>query len=321
MGTYVWGCGDYLKKRVNKRNLLYYEIDGFIDRSERVFLGKKVLSPDSAANMHIDLIVIGSKLYYEEIKKQITDLHIESKIIFLDDFIKEKWIKDMPVDIRDAMNERQRMLTLALSAKLIPQERMASAKAFANRIAALDLIPNGGRIAEVGVAYGDFSKILLEKIRPQKFYAIDYFNGNKPGGDIWGRTEFRDSGLTHYEWYCQRFSKYIDAGLVEVRQGISWEVLERFPNDYFDYVYVDAEHAYDAVNKDVNVLKKKVKNGGIITFNDYTMYNFYIEPGNPLAYFGVANVANAFVCNSKSIVLGIALERCLSMDLIIEYRK
>ena len=108
---------------------------------------------------------------------------------------------------------------------------------------------------------------------------------------------------------------------MEVRQGLSWDVLATFPNEYFDFIYLDACHSYDSVKKDVDVITKKIKDGGIITFNDYTMYNFYTDPLNSEGYYGVANVVNELICNTNSIVLGLALERCLSMDLILEYHE
>lgn len=322
MKTYVWGIGKYFESKINESNISFYKIEGLVDefRTGNLF-GKEIIHPNKISGNEMDTIVIGSPNYQDDILNRIRDFGIITTTISLDEYIKRIWIENMPVDVYAAINERERMLSMALSAELIPQEKMKYAKAYANRVCALELIPKGGVVAEVGVAYGDFSKIMMGKLKPKKIIAIDYFNGNNPGGDFWGRNDFNDSGLTHYEWYSREFSSEISSGFMEVRQGLSWDVLETFPNEYFDFIYLDACHSYDSVKKDVDVITKKIKDGGIITFNDYTMYNFYTDPLNSEGYYGVANVVNELICNTNSIVLGLALERCLSMDLILEYHE
>ncbi len=322
MVTYLWGIGGYFRSKISEDSINFYKIDGFIDKKETYeYMGKKCIRPDEIRKNDIDRIVIGSINYKEEIEKEIKEMNLDCEVLFLDEYKKLIWLSEMPPDIKCALSERERMLDMALSAKPISPSKMVAAKAFANRIDALSIIPKGGVVAEVGVAYGDFSKEILRQIKPNKFFAIDFFNGDSPGGDIWGRTYFRDTGLTHQEWYRKEFKEYLDNNTMEIRQGFSWEVLSEFSNDFFDFVYLDACHSYDSVRKDMDVLLNKVKEGGIITFNDYTFYNFYTDPLSEEGYYGVANVANKLLHDTNSVVLGVALERCLSMDLIVEIHK
>jgi hypothetical protein len=47
-------------------------------------------------------------------------------------------------------------------------------------------------------------------------------------------------------------------------------VLPKFEDAYFDWVYVDGNHSYDYVMRDLQLCRMKVKPGGIIAGDDYT---------------------------------------------------
>ncbi len=50
---------------------------------------------------------------------------------------------------------------------------------------------------------------------------------------------------------------------------MSENVCNRFENEYFDYVYIDGEHSYEAVTRDLTNYFCKVKIGGWIIGDDY----------------------------------------------------
>lgn len=117
--------------------------------------------------------------------------------------------------------------------------------------------------------------------------------------------------MTHLEYYNNRFNDEISRGIVEVCQGLSWEQLELFPDDYFDYVYLDAGHDYQSVKKDIELLKVKVKQGGIIQFNDYTLAD----------NFGVIPAVNDLILNTNSEVMYYCFELYGYADLVIKLNK
>ena len=43
----------------------------------------------------------------------------------------------------------------------------------------------------------------------------------------------------------------------------------KYPDDYFDIVYVDAAHEYESVKADIAAWLPKVKTGGVICGDDY----------------------------------------------------
>jgi hypothetical protein len=174
----------------------------------------------------------------------------------------------------------------------INPETLESAILLPGRSAALECMPKNAIVTEIGVAFGDFSRKILDCLSPKKFYAIDYFRQDisafaflKPD---WHQNGNLDN-MTHRQWYEDRFKEEIVSGTMELRQGLSWDCLAQFPDDYFDYVYLDAAHDYQSVRKDIDALKTKVKDGGYIQFNDYCVGPAFGYP------YGVINAVNSFV--------------------------
>lgn len=55
----------------------------------------------------------------------------------------------------------------------------------------------------------------------------------------------------------------------QLHNGPSHEVLAAFPDGYFDWVYIDADHSYEGVSRDADAAAPKVKPGGFLLFNDF----------------------------------------------------
>jgi predicted O-methyltransferase YrrM len=58
------------------------------------------------------------------------------------------------------------------------------------------------------------------------------------------------------------------ANIIKVK-GDSARSAEGFPDSYFDFVYIDACHEYEAALADIKAWLPKVKKGGVISGHDY----------------------------------------------------
>ena len=138
----------------------------------------------------------------------------------------------------------------------------------------LDLLGKDSIGAEIGVHLGDFSQRILEIVHPVELHLIDpwehqdspeyksaLFGGEAEGGQR--EMDERHSGV------CQRFADHITAGKVKVHRGYSTDVLERFPAEYFDWIYIDGNHLYEYVKKDLELSFSKTKPGGVVAGDDY----------------------------------------------------
>jgi hypothetical protein len=180
-----------------------------------------------------------------------------------------------------------------MSAPDLPPALLRNCKVLPSRVDALQYLPKGGTIAEIGVAYGGFSLELLEQLQPTKFHAIDTF-GIRPDKPLWKNTEFSESRKTHQEFFEERFESHIAAGQLVVHKGFSWDVLQSFPEEHFDYIYIDGAHSYESVVKDIEQAIRTIKREGIIQFNDYcTVFADSFQP------CGVMRAVNELMLNHE----------------------
>lgn len=331
MRVVIWGIGEHCKKILSSYCVAMKDIVCFIDSNEEyhntTFCRKDVIAPDELKLQTFDAVVLSpaSKTVRMEIMEQLYCIfENEISVMYIDDFARQYGktsTKDVLLEKAEYNIERLRLVDILTSIPPIDNKLLENAKLVSTRQDILKYMPQNAIVAEVGVAYGEFTKKILSVMKPQKFYAIDYYSQDNPHRAYMGRNDFQTSNLTHYEWYEKQFKKEIENGQLEMKQGFSWDVLETFPDNFFDYVYLDACHEYDAVKKDVEVLERKVKPNGIIAFNDYNSYCMTIEPTRKNAYFGVPAVVNEFIGRTNSQVLFLSLARHSSYDIVIRLNK
>jgi hypothetical protein len=74
---------------------------------------------------------------------------------------------------------------------------------------------------------------------------------------------------------------------VGVHRAWSHEAADRFPDRYFDWIYLDADHSYDSVKRDLEAFWPKIKEDGLLLGHDYMWH--------ALVPFGVVTAVNEFV--------------------------
>tara|TARA_R100000808_G_C2140613_1_gene148432 strand:- start:1230 stop:1838 length:609 start_codon:yes stop_codon:yes gene_type:complete len=163
------------------------------------------------------------------------------------------------------------------------------------------VIPRDSVCVEVGVLDGEFSAEILEHIKPKKLYLIDPWktgsdkNGKQrryygPNANI--KTAY--SNQRRLDLVKNRFSEEISKGQVELKRGFSYEVIDEFPDNYFDFVYIDACHLYDCVKADLNMFYPKlISSGSFMCGHDYAdqeKNRTYVRSN-----FGVVQAVDEFV--------------------------
>jgi|JI10StandDraft_1071094.scaffolds.fasta_scaffold178402_2 predicted O-methyltransferase YrrM len=144
-----------------------------------------------------------------------------------------------------------------------------------DRQAFLERFPKGGIVAEMGVASGDFSAMILATCAPQVLHLVDF----------WGSDRYA-SGRSRVE---DRFKKEIAEGKVVINLGLSTDVLTRFPDGSFDWVYIDTDHGYPVTAAELELARTKVKKGGTIAGHDYVIGNW-----NGGVRYGVVEAVHEF---------------------------
>lgn len=313
-----YGMGVHAKNILKRCNIPLSQIEAIIDNSPEAIRkllegsGIVVYTWDEFIEQNIQpncKIVISSFVFKEEIRKQILEsgLFMPDQVVYIDEWYQKAYRRGIREWIQREDCER---VSRAFKMK---ESALRNARVLRDREEALKKMPANLIVTEIGVAYGDFSEKILKTMHPKMFYGIDIFLEEK---GFWNDDRFEKQGVNHLQWYKNRFHNEIEQGRFEVRQGLSWDVLVEFPNRYFDYAYLDASHSYDHVAKDVEMLKLKIKEGGIIQFNDYIRYDYIAD-----MFYGVVPVVNQLIEESNSEILYYCLSEDGFDDIVIRFWK
>jgi hypothetical protein len=154
-----------------------------------------------------------------------------------------------------------------------------------------------GLFVEVGTWQGDFASTILGFLDCRMLYCIDPYTHF--ADDI-----YKDSmnlqlkgahGTNLYESTKQRLEKKAP-GRIEMIRKTSLEAVNNFEDETLDFVYIDANHAYEYVLKDILAWYPKVKQGGILAGDNIwsTDMNQYNKEKNMIIQFKNAQRSTAY---------------------------
>ena len=147
---------------------------------------------------------------------------------------------------------------------------------------------------EVGVLTGDYSKHLLTFWKGKKLFMVDTWR-KMPGRFAKIPTSTNPAEVEADELRNQlnnmaeaaRNVYKFDSRAVLIRET-SIQAANLFPDGCLDFVYLDADHSYQAVMNDIQVWWPKVKAGGILCGDDY------IDGATEFGVFGVKQAVTEF---------------------------
>jgi hypothetical protein len=130
-------------------------------------------------------------------------------------------------------------------------------------------------IIEIGVFQGNFSTYLLNHFNPTKLYLVDpWQDGEIISGDGDGNDVKSYSGVELHQSVMKKFAEINE---VVVMRKFS-QILEdpyTFDDRSIDLVYVDGDHSYEGVLKDLKAAIRLLKPGtGWLTGHDFKCNNF-----------------------------------------------
>jgi hypothetical protein len=159
------------------------------------------------------------------------------------------------------------------------------------RVKLLRFLPQGGEVAEIGVANGDFSQDILTEAKPRRLHLIDPWERQERAdyaNDPSNVSEHEQDG--RFNAVLARFRAQIDGGIVKVHRDYSADAAIFFANGQLDWIYVDGMHTVEAAYHDLATYGPKIREDGFIVGHDYTNH-VQAQQWN----FGVVEAINRFV--------------------------
>ena len=166
-----------------------------------------------------------------------------------------------------------------VSAKMPDQKFFDNCKIVTSRQNLIDKLPKNSIIAELGTQKGIFANDILNICKPKELHLFDIMT------EDYNNSDFNE---------LKAFAKF--------HSGNSDEMLDRLPDNYFDWIYIDADHSYMGVKKDIYVAIKKIKPGGYLVFNDFTTWSIaeFLPYG---VYHAVLEAISKYSCTVEYIAL------------------
>jgi hypothetical protein len=126
------------------------------------------------------------------------------------------------------------------------------------------LLPSNPVTAEIGVAEGFFSRDIIMTCVSSLHYCIDNWETLPQTGD----------GGFDQEWHTNNYNSAVErmkpyGERVKILRGLSWRMAQHVPNNSLDLLYIDGDHSFEGVKKDLEAWYPKVKPGGVIAGHDF----------------------------------------------------
>jgi len=198
----------------------------------------------------------------------------------------------------------------------------------------LENLKQKSRIIEIGTLAGDFAYHILTEYDPEYLLLVDIFGQEDVGVYVNKiQPEKRFTPENHKDWVFKRFEKYKNVEIKWSRgsealfnyhkilsKNSSWDSIDNL----FDFIYLDSNHNFSNVLRELISAEPLIKVGGIIGINDYMLNGIFTEEifnnseWKDVSY-GTMQAASFFLNKFPNWrVMSIALNGAGNMDLFLQ---
>ena len=163
----------------------------------------------------------------------------------------------------------------------------------------LSFLPKNSIGIEIGVERAEYSEKIIEIVSPKKLYLVDSWIDVMTG-------KFRDEkeSIRQEKNYQDVLLKFKNNNNVEIIRDSSQNASKKIEKDILDWVYIDADHSYEAVLNDLNLWGEKIKINGFICGHDWL-----VKPKKKSGVeFGVNRAVEEYIFKKKFKFIGVTNE-------------
>ena len=128
--------------------------------------------------------------------------------------------------------------------------------------------------AEIGCYKGQTTSHLLRNCFNLELIAVDLWKF-KP--EVYCEMELEIRSKEDQKTVFNIFKKAVNPYRMNLKilRGVSWEMAEQVDDGSLDFIFIDADHGYKSVKKDILAWAPKVKKGGLISGHDINLPGVY----------------------------------------------
>jgi hypothetical protein len=152
------------------------------------------------------------------------------------------------------------------------------------------------RIIELGVQYGKFSNVVWLESMPKHFIGIDVWDQKVATHTSQASHDanYKHAQKLGEDFLAHRGNRWMGIETIDMIKGDHSVLHSNYPDEFFDFVYIDSNHAYEPTVRDIDQWWPKVKKGGILAGHDYRdRSGIHKFTGEPFSW-GVVEAVNEF---------------------------
>jgi hypothetical protein len=150
------------------------------------------------------------------------------------------------------------------------------------------------KMAEIGVYGGKNAKFILRACKGvlKEYWGVDKYDTFWSDGENYYRYLDKNGWNNLYKHACKYMPFFPQFRILRMESEEAALLFSKvhFPDGYFDFVYIDANHFYTAVKRDIELWLPLIKKGGVIGGHDYGKPKFPGVDRAVIEKFGVENI-------------------------------
>ena len=121
------------------------------------------------------------------------------------------------------------------------------------------------KIAELGILYGEGIPFYLNNLNVEEYVGVDLFDCYDDNRDD-SYELMKNHGLDIKNKLIKKYEKDLR---VKFDVGFTNKVVNNYPDNYFDLIFIDAGHETPQITEDIRLWYPKMKSNGIFSGDDY----------------------------------------------------